>query len=176
METIPKANCTRIGFIRKTHGVQGELILDFDPVFEFSISKSKRLFLDIDGFLVPFFIADEGLWIKSSKSAIVKFDWVDSEQYAGRFRNSSVFMYSSEIISEGEEDAVSGFENYILEDLTLGTVGTIARTDNYSGNVVFTVINENREFLIPFNDELLVWVDRQKKIVKLNIPDRLIDL
>ncbi|MDR2910346.1 MAG: hypothetical protein LBV47_03135 [Bacteroidales bacterium] len=175
METIPKANCTQIGFIRKTHGVRGELILDFDPVFESSLSKSKRLFLEIDGLLVPFFISDEGLWIKSSKSAIVKLDWVDSEEYACRLRNSSVFIYSSEIIPEEEDNALC-FENYLIEDETLGAIGVITQTNNYSGNVVFTVLKGNNELLISFNVELLVSVDEQKRIIKLNLPNGLIDL
>ncbi len=175
METIPKADCTRIGFIRKTHGVRGEVILDFDSVFESSLSESQRLFIEIDGFLVPFFISDEGLRIKSSRSAIVKFDWVDTEEYACRFRNSSVFLFSSEIIAE-EEDSVSGFENYLLEDETLGTLGEIIQVNDYSGNVVFTVIHKNRELLVPFNDELLVSVDEQRRIIKLNIPNGLVDL
>jgi len=176
METIPKADCTKIGFIRKTHGVWGELTLDFDPEFELSLSKSERLFLELDGLLVPFFIADEGLWIKSSKSAIVKFEWVDNEEYARRLAGSLVFLFSSEIVSEEEDISISCFENYLLEDETLGPVGIITRIDDYSGNVVFTVIKGNNELLIPFNIELLVSVDQQQRIIKLRIPDGLIDL
>ena len=175
MEIIPKTDCTKIGFIRKTHGVRGELTLDFDPVFELSLSESERLFLEIDGLLVPFFIADDGLWIKSSKSAIVKFDWVDNEEYARRLVGCSVFLFSHEIIlEEKEEMSVLDFENYLLEDETLGQIGIITRIDDYSGNVVFTVIKENNELLIPFNDELLVSVDHQQKTIKLKIPDGLI--
>ena len=176
METIPKADCTQIGFIRKTHGVWGELTIDFDSAFELSLSKSERLFLELDGLLVPFFIADEGLWIKSSKSAIVKFDWVDSEEYARRLTGSPVFLFSSEIISEEKDMSVPGFENYLLEDETLGLIGTITRIDDYSGNIVFTVTGEKSELLIPFNVELLVSVNQQQRTIKLKIPDGLIDL
>lgn len=176
METIPKADCTQIGFIRKTHGIRGELIIDFDSVFEHSLSKSERLFLELDGLLVPFFIAEEGLWIKSAKSAIVKLDWVDNEEYARRLVSSPVFLFSHEIVLEEEDKSISGFENYILEDETLGQVGVINRIDDYSGNIVFTVIRENRELLIPFSTELLVSVDHQQRSIKLRIPDGLIDL
>ena len=176
METIPKADCTQIGFIRKTHGVRGELALDFNPAFELSLSKSKRLFLELDGLLVPFFITDEGLWVKSSKSAIVKLDWVDNEDYARRLAGSSVFLFSNEIVPEEEDMPISDFENYVLEDETLGKIGTITRIDDYSGNMVFTVINGENELLIPFNIELLVSVDHQQKTIKLKIPDGLIDL
>ena len=174
METIPKVDCTQIGFIRKTHGVRGELTLDFYSAFEHSLSESERLFLELNGLLVPFFIADEGLLIKSSKSAIVKLDWVDSEEYARRLVGNPVFLFSHEIVSEEEVAPISGFEGYLLEDETLGTIGIITRIDDYSGNVVFTVIKENIELLIPFNDELLVSVNHQQKTIKLKIPDGLI--
>ena len=176
METIPKADCKQIGFIRKTHGVWGELALDFEPAFELSLSKSERLFLELDGLLVPFFIADEGLYIKSSKSAIVKFDWVDNEEYARRLVSSSVFLFSHEIVSEEEDTSIPDFENYLLEDETLGPIGIITRIDDHSGNVVFTVTKEENELLIPFNIELLVSVNQQQKTIKLRIPDGLIDL
>jgi 16S rRNA processing protein RimM len=176
METIPKTDCTQIGFIRKTHGVRGELTLDFEPVFELSLSESERLFVELDGLLVPFFIAEEGLRIKSSKSAIVKFDWVDTEEYARRLVGCPVFLFSYEIISDGEEMGFSDFENYQLEDETLGPIGKIIRVDDYSGNVVFTVLYQNSELLVPFNEELLISVDEQLQIIKLRLPEGLIDL
>ena len=49
METIPKSECRQIGTIRKTHGVHGRLILEFNPQFEDTIEQTKHLFLEIDG-------------------------------------------------------------------------------------------------------------------------------
>ena len=60
METIPKSDCQKIGFIRKTHGVHGELVLEYEPEFEESVVETERFFLEIDGLLEPFFVAEEG--------------------------------------------------------------------------------------------------------------------
>jgi hypothetical protein len=77
METIPKSDCQKIGFIRKTHGVHGELVLEYEPEFEESVVEAERFFLEIDGLLVPFFVAEEGLRFRSAKTALITFDWVE---------------------------------------------------------------------------------------------------
>ena len=53
METIPKSECEKIGYLKKTHGVRGELVLEFEPQFEVSIENANRFFVEIDGLLVP---------------------------------------------------------------------------------------------------------------------------
>jgi len=176
METIPKADCTQIGFIRKTHGVRGELTLEFEPEFELSVEEATQLFLEIDGLLVPFFIAEDGLRFKSSKSAIVKLEWVETEEYARRLVGCPVYLFSEEIVPDEVELTYSVFENYMLEDKILGTVGKIIHVDDFSGNIVFTVQQENNEILVPFNEDLLVSIDEQKQIIKLTLPEGLIDL
>ena len=60
METIPKTDCEKVGFFRKTHGVFGELVLEFEPQFEMSIENADRLFVELEGLLVPFFVLDDG--------------------------------------------------------------------------------------------------------------------
>jgi len=82
METIPKSDCRKIGFIRKTHGVHGELVLEYEPEYEESVVEADRYFLEIDGLLVPFFVAEEGFRFRSAKTALITFDWVETEKYA----------------------------------------------------------------------------------------------
>lgn len=174
METIPKTDCEKIGFFRKTHGVHGDVVLEFEEHFVYSVEGATRFFVELEGLLVPFFIADEGLRIKSSKSAIVNLDWVDTEKYAKRLIGCSVYLYQDEIADEEVEDenALVGFQ---LFDQELGKIGEIAYIDDYSGNVVFTVKSNNEELLIPFNEDILVAINEEQKVITLNLPEGLIE-
>ncbi len=175
METIPKADCEKVGFIRKTHGVFGELVLEFEPHFEASIENADRFFVELEGLLVPFFLLEDGFRFKTDITAIVTFDGVDSEKYAKRMVGSSVFLFKTEIIVSPDEINDPGLVNYLLVDEILGEIGLIDQVDNYSGNIVFTVNFKGKELLVPFNEDFLLHLDKQNKIIKLRLPEGLLD-
>ncbi len=175
METIPKSECQKIGFIRKTHGVQGELVLEYEPEFEESVAEAERFFLEVDGLLVPFFVAEEGLRFKSFNSVLVQFDWIDSETQARRLVGNSAYLFSDEIVEEAVEDTASQFMNYRLQNEDGSEIGTVTAVDDYSGNVVFTLNADGKEILVPYNEELLLERDNVKKIVRLRLPEGLLD-
>lgn len=173
METIPKSECARIGFIRKLHGVHGEVVLEFEEHYENSISNAERFFIELEGLLVPFFIAKNGFRLKSGKSALVIFDDVKSEAYAKRFVGQQVYLFSNEVNDENEEFS-SDWNNYTLVDENRGEIGTILDLADYSGNIVLTVDFGGKEILIPFNEDFLVEVDNSGKKIILKIPEGLI--
>lgn len=174
METIPKADCEKIGFFRKTHGVHGAVVLEFEEHFEYSVEEADRFFVELEGLLVPFFIEEEGLRFKSSKSAIVEFDWVNSEKYAKRLVGCSAYLYKSEIVDvpAENEELLKGF---LLIDEKLGEIGIVEQVDDYSGNIVLTVSYEGEEILIPFNNEILIALDEDSKALTLKLPEGLLE-
>jgi 16S rRNA processing protein RimM len=175
METIPKADCNKVGFFKKTHGVFGELVLEFEPQFEISVENADRFFVEIDGLLVPFFVLEDGFRFKTENSAIISFDGVDSEKYAKRMIGSSVFLFKNEIIVMPDELFDSELVNYLLVDEKLGEIGNIDQVDNYSGNIVITVNYRGKELLVPFNEDLIISIEKQNKILKLRVPEGLIE-
>jgi 16S rRNA processing protein RimM len=175
METIPKADCEKVGFFKKTHGVNGDLVLEFEPQFEYSIENADRFFVELEGLLVPFFIMEDGFRFKTENSAILTFDGVESEKYAKRMVGSSVFLFKNEIIVMDDELSDSELVDYLLVDEKLGKIGIIDQIDNYSGNIVFTVNFKGKELLVPFNEDFLIEIDKQNKVITLNLPEGLFD-
>lgn len=175
METIPKADCVKVGFFKKTHGVSGELVLEYEPQFEYSIENADRFFVEIEGLLVPFFVLEDGFRFKTENSAIITFDGVETEKYAKRMVGSSVFLFKNEIIEMPDEQPESQFENYLLVDEKLGEIGIIKQIDNYSGNIVITVNYRGQELLVPFNEDFLIETDKKNKTLKLRLPEGLIE-
>lgn len=175
METIPKADCEKVGYFKKTHGVFGELVLEYEPQFEVSIENADRFFVELDGLLVPFFVMEDGFRFKTENSAILVFDGVDSEKYAKRMTGSSVYLFKNEIIVIPDELFDSELVSYLLIDEKLGEIGIIDQVDNYSGNIVFTLNFNGKELLVPFNEDFVIEIDKQKKIVKLALPEGLVE-
>lgn len=175
METIPKTDCEKIGFIRKTHGVHGEVVLEFEEQYEYSVEDAESFFIEIEGLLVPFFITDEGLRFRSGKSVIVKFDWVDTESYAKRLVGKEVYLYQSEL-TEMPEGQISFLQGFVLFDEKLGEIGIVEEVDDYAGNIVLTVNFRGAERLVPYNDEILVDFNEGHKKLILRLPDGLLDV
>ncbi len=175
METIPKADCGKVGFFRKTHGVFGELVLEFEPQFENSVEIANRFFVELEGLLVPFFVLEDGFRFKTDNSAILTFDGVESEKYAKRMVGCSVFLFKTEIVVMPDELFDSELVNYLLFDEILGEIGIIDQVDNYSGNIVISVNYKGKELLVPFNEDLIINLDRQNKTITLKFPEGLLE-
>ena len=175
METIPKSDCEKIGFFRKTHGVHGEVVLEYEEHYEYSVEEAERFFIELDGLLVPFFIEDEGLRFRSAKSVIVIFEEVKTEAYAKRLIGQTAWLYKTEIVDEPEEhaDLLLGFT---LIDEQRGVIGPIEDMDDFAGNIVLNVNFKGQELLVPYNEEMLVELDEMKKEITLRLPDGLIEL
>ncbi len=175
METIPKTDCEKIGFLKKTHGVFGDLVLEYEPEYEISIEEANRFFVEVEGLLVPFFLKEEGFRYKTANSAILTFDGIESEKYAKRMVGSSVYLFHEEIIREENEDSNTQFLNYLLLDEQRREIGRIEQMDDYSGNLVLTVNYHGQELLVPFNEDFVIKIDDTAKTLQLNIPDGLIE-
>lgn len=175
METIPKIDCEKIGFFRKTHGIHGDMVLEFETHFEFSVEEADRFFVEIEGLLVPFFIKKDGLRFRTANTAIVNLNFVETEKYAKRLVGNSVYLYLSEIIDDPDETLESQFENYLLIDETLGNIGIITHVDDFAGNIVLTVLYKGEELLIPYNEKLLVETNEIQKTITLKLPEGLIE-
>jgi len=175
METIPKIDCEKIGYFKKTHGVFGDLVLEYKPEYEDSIEEIDRFFVELEGLLVPFFLKDEGFRYKTANSAILTFDDVENEKYAKRMIGCSVYLFQDEIIREDDEDENTQFLGYLLVDSEKGEIGIIEQFDDYAGNLVLTVNFHGQELLVPFNEDFVIEIDSHQKILKLRLPEGLIE-
>ena len=174
METIPKNKCAKIGFIRKTHGVKGESVLEFETVFEESVAESERFFVELDGLLVPFFICEEGFRFKTGNTAIVRFKWTE-EKLAKKLVGCPVYLFKEEIIEQESDTIDVLLLGYTVVDEKKGLLGAVIHADDFSGNIVLTIDHPSGELLIPYNDDFLVAYDEKNKTITLRLPDGLLE-
>ena len=176
METIPKSSCQKIGYLQKPHGIKGELVLQLEDDYTESLEEYPIIFLEIDQLLVPYFPSDEGIRIRSGESALVKLDWVENEIDAKKICGSQVYLKKEDVLFDEEEISLHQLVGYTLFDSTISTVGEIIRVDDYSGNLIFTVIYKKKEILIPFNEDFLIRLDEAEKEIELQCPDGIFNI
>lgn len=171
---IKKEDCFKIGVFSKTHGLGGDLIISVENDFPEQYEE-ESIFVDIDGGLVPFFIEEDGLRTRNHTSYIVKLEDIDSSDKAERLLSSSVYLPKN-LFSEEDSMSLNMLEGFLIIDEKRGELGKIERIDDFSGNIVFTILIDSIEVMIPLVEEQVLDIDYDKKNITLQLPDGLIDL
>lgn len=170
---IKKEEVFKIGIINKPHGVKGEVSFTFtDDIFD-RVEGCDYLVLLLDGILVPFFI--EEYRFRSDNVALVKFEGIDSTEKARTLTNVEVY-YPVKFMDDQEEiSSWNYFIGFRVEDIHHGCLGTVVDVDDATMNVLFVIENGDEEVLLPAHEEFILDIDRKKKILKVDIPDGLLD-
>ena len=170
---IHRSDTSRIGKILKTHGINGEVVVNLDC--DLDLTEIKCVFLDIDSILVPFFA--ENVRQRSAESLLVKFDGIENESEAGEIVGKEVFASKEDV---GEED----LEGFYAEDL-IGYkafdgekyIGEIADIDVSTDNSLFIVKTDDKKTIyIPIADEFIVQLDPDGKQIVFDLPTGLTDM
>lgn len=169
---IRKEEVFKIGVINKPHGVKGEVSFTFtDDIFD--RVDCDYLILLMDGILVPFFM--EEYRFRSDNVALVKFEDIDTAEEARKFTN--VEVYFPKKFMDEQEDVTSWnfFIGFRVEDVHHGYLGEITDVDDTTMNVLFSIEKDGEELLLPAHEEFIIDLDRKKKVMKVDVPDGLIE-
>lgn len=168
---IRQEDVYKIGVIGKTHGVKGELSVQIDDDV-FDRVDADYLVLSLDGILVPFFL--EEYRFKSDEVALIKFLNIDTQERARELTGTEVFFPRS--LAEDGADAplskaqIVGFA--IVNDGNDKVVGRIAHIDDTTVNTLFELEDGT---LIPATDDMVVEIDLDNRIIRMNLPEGLLD-
>lgn len=163
-----------IGKFMRTHGVQGEIAFSFtDDVFD--RTDCPYLVCSMDGILVPFFI--EEYRFKSDNVALIKFERIDSSETASFFTNKEVYFpksYAEQSVNN--EYSWQYFVGFATEDRIHGCLGELVDVDESTINTLFIIErSDGTELLIPAQEEFIETIDHDKRIIKFNLPDGLLE-
>ena len=172
---IREEDVVQIGTFTKPHGVSGDLSITLlNDLFE-SVDPDY-IICNMDGILVPFFI--EAYRFTSNDVAFIKLVDIDSADTARRFVNVDVFLEEKVIgaLEEYSHYTWEAFIGYMILDLAVGEVGQVLAVDESTLNTLFRVHYAGDEVLIPVDESLVEWVDHDKKIIQMKLPDGLLTL
>ena len=172
---IRRDDVYKIGKLGKPHGVKGEITFAItDDVFD--RVDADYLVLDIDGILVPFYL--EEYRFKNDDNVLVKFEDIDTQEQVRTYTGCEV--YFPRHLSDSDEENMSWAEiiGFQLVDAVSGrVVGTIDHVDDSTLNLLFEITSpEGEALLIPANNDLIEEVDIEKKMIRMAIPEGLLEL
>jgi len=164
-----------LGTIVKTHGVKGEVILNSELNLPNYFEDTELIFAEINGGLVPFFIENDGVRVRSSRSAILRICDIDSEMKAKLLISKNIFIQenSTQIPIKLPVNELIGYK---VIDKIKGYIGLLADLNTSRLNPLLIVENGNTEIYIPLQNEFIDGINDKEKTILINTPEGLIDL
>ena len=168
-------DCYQLGYVIKPHGLNGEvqIFLDVDDPREYDTLES--VFVLKGQQLVPFFI--ESIAVRGDKG-IVAFEEMETVEAAKALKGASLYL-PLENLPELEEDEFYYHDliGFSLKDESGELIGEVQVVLDAGSQELLQVAHKSgEEVLIPLADELIVKVDKEAKVLTMQLPEGLLEV
>ncbi|QZE14340.1 hypothetical protein K4L44_00080 [Halosquirtibacter laminarini] len=168
--------CISIGYIMRTHGLQGEVIIKFNPAYGETFEEIESLFLEIEGGLVPFLIEEDSLRYRTGETANISFKSYQNVDLVDPYVGCKIFVFNEDVIIDEEITDFSILEGYHITDTQKDINGEVIRVEDFSGNIILSIEVDGEEVMVPFNTEIVKQILHEQRLIHLDIPEGLLDL
>jgi 16S rRNA processing protein RimM len=159
-----------VGFIRRPHGLQGEMIMDLHTDFPERMKSGRKLLIGEEH--RPLTLAS----VRPHQAGLlVKFNGIGTPEEAGRLRNQWVYIEASEApqLPEGQlyQHDLLGFQVVDEGDKPLGVLVEILET---GANDVYVVKNDSgRDLLLPAIPPVILEIDPARRLMRVHLLEGL---
>jgi len=169
-----KEDCYLLGKITRRHGLAGNVILKLDTDQPELYNKLESIFVEINGLLVPFFIA------KSS--------WSKNDALNIAFKNSTEALVDQSLgknvyLPLASLPKLSGKQFYYHEIIGFDILdendkdcGVIRSVNDQTAQNYFVTNLDGKEVVIPIIKDWILEVNRDERFIKMQLPEGLIDV
>ena len=172
---MKKEECFYLGKIVKKYSFKGELLIKLDTDEPELYEELDAIFIEVNHTLIPFFI--ESSQLHKSDLLRVQLEDVTTEADADALLKSDVYLPLNLLPKlEGNKFYFHEVIGFTMLDTNYGEVGNIVSINDSTAQSLFIVEKNDKEILIPMNDEFIIKVDRNKKTILVETPEGLIDL
>ena len=159
-----------VGFLRRPHGVHGEIIMDLHTDFPERLRVGRKLFVGEVHKLVTLSATRP-----HAKGMLVKFKGIETPEAAGEMRNQWVYVKAADVPSlpEGKlyQHELFGFQVVDDHDTPLGELVEIIET---GANDVYVVRDESgKEILLPAIPSVVLETDSARRLMRVHILEGL---
>ena len=159
-----------VGFIRRPHGVHGEMVMDLHTDFPERMKKGRKLLVGED---------HQSLTLASVRphqaGLLVSFNGIDTPEQAGLLRNQWVYIKASEApkLPEGKiyQHELIGFQVVDDEGRPLGELVEILETG--ANNVYIVRDDSDHEILLPAIPSVVLETDTARRVMRVHLLEGL---
>ena len=160
-----------VGYLRRPHGLRGEIVMDLHTDFPERLKRGRRLLVTE----AHTELTIEGVR-EHQKGVLIKFNGVDTPEQAGQYRNQWVYVKAKDVppLPEGQiyQHELFGFQVVDDNDNLLGELVEIIET---GANDVYVVRNdEGKEILLPAISSVILNLDTGRRLMRVHLLEGLV--
>ena len=163
-----------LGFIMKTHGVKGDVVIALDSDDPARYKKIKKLWIENGNELQEYKVTKSSV---VSTSAIVHLEGTESMNDAELLLKKQIYLPLSELPKlKGKQfyfHEIIGFE---VQDDNEGVLGLLTEVYDLTQHPVGEVQWKEHKVLFPLIPEFIVKIDREAKTLQVNLPEGMLDV
>jgi 16S rRNA processing protein RimM len=163
-----------IGKLVAVFGLQGELVLQHRLGKKTSLKGLKTLFLEErKDEMLPWFV--QHTRVKGPEDLYIKLEGLDSKEAARRVVQKEVWLTEKDFEQYAGRSAPISLVGFRLLDGGVD-LGEILEVNEQPHQVLARIDLAGKEALIPIHEETLLHIDQQKREVRVELPDGLLDV
>jgi 16S rRNA processing protein RimM len=160
-----------VGFLRRPHGLHGEIIMDLHTDFPERFQGGRKLFVGDEH--KPMTLSGAR---SHAKGLLVKFKGVENPEDAGKWRNQWVYVRATDVpgLPEGKiyQHELFGYSVIDEEEKILGELVEIIET---GANDVYVVRDQaGKEILLPAIPSVILETDPARHVIRVHLLEGLI--
>ena len=165
-------NCTKIGSVLKPFGYKGQVVTEL--IVNIENIKLESIFVEIDNYLVPFFIdTNESRFYE--KSATIKFNEINSKEESREIIEKDLYIPINLLKSVNKEEKkdLNSLVGYKILDKKNGLLGLFAEYIEIKKNPLISIDSPKDEILLPLNAIEIIEINELKKEILISLPEYL---
>ncbi|MEO6131750.1 MAG: hypothetical protein ABIQ02_07870 [Saprospiraceae bacterium] len=164
-----------IGKTLKSHGTSGELRIMTEDKYKTYIRKGSFLFFDLDGSKVPFQIAE----VEDGNHFVISLEDIMNKKDSDMLAHLD-FYIPFETVKPKHQNSPKNIEGkwheYRILDTKENVFYDVLRVEEFPQQLMAIIAPDSKEILIPLSDQLISSIDKENKIIHMEIPHGLFDL
>ena len=174
MSTTSGENFIKAGRLNKTFGLKGHLRAYLDPAIVVRLKKLPVIYLVSKNVHLPYFTDETDL--NESGHCMFHFEEVKDKTAADLLVGKDIYISETLLKKVKPYTSLGDFVGFSLFDESMGLLAPLDNVIELPNHDVGQFIYSGVEVLFPWNEHVILKIDKRKKEIHVRLPDGLIDI
>jgi 16S rRNA processing protein RimM len=164
----------KIGHLAAAHGVEGLLVLQHNLGRKSELSGVEAFFVETqEGRFLPYFISE--VKARNAEESLLRVEGVDNREKALALLRKAVWLETPIAQKLADKSAPIALLGYTVMDGSKA-LGPVLEVIEQPAQILLRLEMEGKEVLAPLHEGTLEGIDHKKRIIRLSLPEGLLDI
>ena len=164
----------KIGHIAAAHGVEGQLVLQHNLGRKSDLAGVESFFLETqEGRFLPYFLTE--VRARDASESLLRVEGINTREKALALIRKAVWLETPVAQKLADKSAPIALLGFVVMDQGK-PLGPVLEVIEQPAQILLRLDVEGKEVLAPLHEGTLEGIDHKKRLIKLNLPEGLLDI